>query len=135
MTAVTSTPAQAAYEAFQRIFPNEDWGPWGKLDDDDRGGWLDIASATLAAAAPEQRAKFNDLMNDLRERAEAAEAEKRQAKGDLVGLEDGLARAIAAAVMAEQARIRELADRTGAVCTGDEGTSHYFSALLTEGPQ
>jgi hypothetical protein len=70
----------------------------------------------------------------LRERAEAAEAAKRQAKGDLAGLEDRLAKVIAAALMAERARIRELADRTGAVCTGDEGTSHYFSALLTEAP-
>jgi hypothetical protein len=71
----------------------------------------------------------------LRERAEAAEAAKRAAKGELAALENRLAQAIVAALMAERARIRELADRSGAVCTGAEGTSHYFSALLTEGPQ
>jgi hypothetical protein len=73
--------------------------------------------------------------DNLRERLEAAEAAKRAAKGELAALENRLAQAIAAALMAERARIRELADRSGAVCTGDEGTSHYFSALLTEGPR
>jgi hypothetical protein len=33
---------------------------------------------------------------------------------------------------AERKRIREMADRTGAVCPGDDGTSCYFSALLEE---
>jgi hypothetical protein len=37
---------------------------------------------------------------------------------------------MAEAVAAERERIRQLADRTQAVCTGDEGTSCYFSALL-----
>lgn len=40
---------------------------------------------------------------------------------------------VEAAVRAdERRRIRELADRTQAVCTGDEGTSHFFSALLED---
>jgi histidine triad (HIT) family protein len=38
-----------------------------------------------------------------------------------------------AGAAAERERIRELADRNGAVCTGDEGTSCYFSALIREG--
>jgi hypothetical protein len=33
---------------------------------------------------------------------------------------------------AERDRIRQLADRNGAVCTGDEGTSCYFSELIRE---
>jgi hypothetical protein len=40
---------KAAYEAFQRAFPSEDWGrPWNLLDDladDAREGWADIAEA------------------------------------------------------------------------------------------
>jgi hypothetical protein len=82
-------------------------------------------------AAPELAA-ITAERDALRERAEAAEAAKRAAKGELADLENRLSQVIAAALMAERARIRELADRTGAVCTGDEGTSHYFSALLTE---
>jgi len=31
---------------------------------------------------------------------------------------------------AERERIREMADRNGAVCTGDEGTSCYFADLI-----
>jgi hypothetical protein len=42
---------------------------------------------------------------------------------------------VEAAVRAdERRRIRELAVRSRAVCTGDEGTSHYFSALLEDKP-
>ena len=41
-------------------------------------------------------------------------------------------RLIEGAVAAERRRIRELADRVQAVCTGDEGTSHFFSALLDD---
>jgi hypothetical protein len=48
--------------------------------------------------------------------------------------EQGLAAAIAAAVVAERERIRQLADRNGAVCTGDEGTQCWFSDLLGEMP-
>ncbi len=41
-------------------------------------------------------------------------------------------RKLAGAAAAARKRIRELADRTGAVCTGREGTSFYFSALLAD---
>jgi hypothetical protein len=43
-------------------------------------------------------------------------------------------RLIAGAVTAERERIIRLADRNEAVCTGDEGTSCYFSALIREVP-
>jgi hypothetical protein len=35
----------------------------------------------------------------------------------------------------ERDRIRQLADRNGAVCTGDEGTSCFFSELIREDPR
>lgn len=34
---------------------------------------------------------------------------------------------------AERERIRQLAERNGAVCTGDEGTQCYFADLIREG--
>jgi hypothetical protein len=98
-----------------------------------RVDWARVSEAV--ADRERERDEARAERDALRERAEAAEAAKRAAKGELADLENRLAQAIAAALMAERARIRELADRTGAVCTGDEGTSHYFSALLTEGPR
>jgi hypothetical protein len=44
-------------------------------------------------------------------------------------------RVLAEAVAAERERIRRMAVRNNAVCTGDEGTSCYFADLLAEGPQ
>lgn len=38
------------------------------------------------------------------------------------------------AATAERERIRQLAIRNGAVCTGDEGTSCYFAELIKEAP-
>jgi hypothetical protein len=115
--------------------------PWVTIEWDGRAERAAIATQG-PNAVPEQAEALGDWptiladvtqqRDDLRERAEAAEAAKRQARGDLAALENRLSQAIAAALMAERARIRELADRSGAVCTGDEGTSHYFSALLTE---
>jgi hypothetical protein len=98
-----------------------------------RVDWARVSEAV--ADRERERDEARAERDALRERAEAAEAAKRAAKGELAALENRLAQAIAAALMAERARIRELADRSGAVCTGAEGTSHYFSALLTEGPQ
>ena len=57
------TPGQAAYEAFQRAFPDETWGPWeriGDFDDDvdpgsSRRGWEDIAQAAIGAALDDGR--------------------------------------------------------------------------------
>lgn len=47
---------------------------------------------------------------------------------------DGCMAAIVAAVVKdERERIRQLAIRNGAVCTGDEGTSCYFADLLDGG--
>jgi hypothetical protein len=132
VTAVTPTPGQVVYEAHQafmvRRFPGIAPIGWDEFSGEAQGEWEAIAQAGIAAYTEANG-------NDLRERLEAAEAAKRQAKGELAALENRLAQAIAAALMAERARIRELADRSGAVCTGDEGTSHYFSALLTEGPR
>jgi hypothetical protein len=67
-------------------------------------------------------------LDDTRKRAEAAERE-------LAQLADSLGASVRAAKDAERKRIRELADRTGAVCAGDEGTSFYFSALLADKPE
>jgi hypothetical protein len=55
-----------------------------------------LASDRLAAVTAERDA--------LRERAEASEAAKRAARGELAALEDRLSRVIAAAVVAEQKR-------------------------------
>ena len=45
---------------------------------------------------------------------------------------EAVAGAYAEGVKAERQRIRELADRNGAICPGDDGTSCYFSALIQE---
>ena len=57
----------------------------------------------------------------------------------VIGLKDRLAGAAKRlelagrdAAAAERERIRDLADRNGAVCTGEEGTNCYFSALIRE---
>lgn len=47
---------------------------------------------------------------------------------------DQVRRLIAAAVTAERERIADMADRNGAVCPGDDGTSCYFSALIRVQP-
>jgi hypothetical protein len=44
-----------------------------------------------------------------------------------------VAEAVARAVSAERERIRQIAIRTHAVCTADEGTSCYFAALIETG--
>ena len=48
------------------------------------------------------------------------------------GMRELYVRIGAAVAAAERERIREMAVRTGAVCTGDEGTSCCFAALLGE---
>jgi hypothetical protein len=67
-----------------------------------RVDWARVSEAV--ADRERERDEARAERDALHERAEAAEAEKRQAKGDLAGLEDRLAKVIAAAVMAEQAR-------------------------------
>lgn len=57
---------------------------------------------------------------------------REQAEAHLAALTETLGAAVTAAVSAERERIRKLADRNGAVCTGDEGTSCYFADLLAE---
>jgi hypothetical protein len=91
----------------------------------DEAGWRERAGAAETALEHAKAALAGDnegirlwmldcgeLVDRARVRAEAAE------------------RKLAEAVAAERERIRQLADRTEAVCTADEGTSCYFSALL-----
>lgn len=120
----TDLPAISAYAAHYELDADAARAEWPFIADPEQARWRAVAGAVAACIAPE--------LAGLRERLEAAEAAKRAAKGELAALGDRLAQAIATAVKAERARIRELADRSGAVCTGDEGTSHYFSALLAE---
>jgi hypothetical protein len=62
------------------------------------------AQAEALGDWPAILADVTQQRDDLRERAEAAEAAKRQAKGELAALENRLSLVIAAAVVAEQAR-------------------------------
>lgn len=81
MTAVS--PERAAYEAFRRAFPTEDWGPWELLPAEDRPGWRRIAEG--AAGAAPQLAEALAVINGLR----AMVARKQQAVGT-AGRERGL---------------------------------------------
>jgi hypothetical protein len=58
------TPGRAAYEAFQRAFPAEDWGPWDKLGqfdgDEPRTGWENIATAATDAYIAAATAAVSD---------------------------------------------------------------------------
>lgn len=47
-------PEQAAYEAFRKAFPSEDWGPWDSpnvSDAESRDGWKSVAQAAIDARA------------------------------------------------------------------------------------
>lgn len=69
------TDGQAAYEAFRKAFPLEDWGPWERighsLNGDEQPGWEAIAAAGAAAA----HTRVSDLLgevNELREERDRA---------------------------------------------------------------
>jgi hypothetical protein len=62
------SPERAVYEAFQRAFPAEDWGPWELLSAEDREGWQDIAKG---GASPEL-AEAREQLAAVREIASAA---------------------------------------------------------------
>lgn len=84
----------------------------------------DPSSADLARAVLRSPA----LQDANRELLDSLESEYKPKIAALVAAE---AVPIAeAAATAERERIRQLADRTGAVCPGDDGTSCFFSALL-----
>lgn len=54
------TPGHAAYEAFRKAFPTEDWGPWnssGVTDGQGHGGWEAVARAAIGAAASGMQAQ------------------------------------------------------------------------------
>lgn len=73
------SPGQAAYEAFQRAFPSEDWGPWDGLDDipPDEGeaaprpGWEAVALAgcgewaKILADITEQRDELRSVLAEI----------------------------------------------------------------------
>jgi len=80
-----------------------------------------IARAVLRspALADANRKLLDDLMTEYQPKVTALAA-------------DALALLIKAAVTAERERIRQVAIRNHAVCTGDDGTSCYFAALIGE---
>ena len=96
----------AAFEAVAGAAPSEPGG----------GGACDHAPLL---------AKAQECLAFERERADAAE----KANAELRPVRDADTMRL---VAAERERIRDLADRSGAVCTGREGTSFYFSALLSD---
>jgi hypothetical protein len=95
-----------------------------------------LAVDLLLKQAGEAVAFERERANRAEAGRKAAEAAKRAAADELAALGDRLAIAIAVAVetavKGERKRIRELADRSGAVCAGDEGTNCWFSALIAE---
>ena len=76
------------------------------------------AGGRQAAAAAEEQRHVNEVISAHKDWIEA-ELDKADAK-------------LAAAVAAERERIRQLAIRNHAVCTGDDGTSCFFADLITE---
>lgn len=93
-----------------------------------------------AASPPDaQRAAFLASAAVARQRAGGSSSEGNEAapvsrEGQEPSSDLTPAQAYMAGVKAERERIAQLADRNGAVCTGDEGTSCYFSALIREVP-
>lgn len=91
------TPGQAVYEAHQafmiRCFPGIAPIGWSELSVEAQAGWEGIAQAGAREAVAAADA-----------RAEAAEAAKREARGELAALGNRLAASIAVAVKAERER-------------------------------
>jgi hypothetical protein len=91
---------------------------WGELPEASRGLWMRIGHAVAAYALTENAAtSFTDCTRCAGFLDRARSAEERAER----------------AAAGERDRIRALADRTEAVCTGSDGTSHWFSALLGPG--
>ena len=113
-----------------------------------RGSGLEIDAAVPAEAEPPtpcsatgirvpatERAMANPVTPDLTAAVQRADLEWAREAGAVVWqtLSDERARKIAGAVAAaERERIRQMAVRNEAVCTGDEGTSCYFADLIRE---
>jgi hypothetical protein len=64
------SPERAVYEAFQRAFPAEDWGPWELLSTEDREGWQDVAKG--GAGSSPGLAEAREQLAAVREIASAA---------------------------------------------------------------
>jgi hypothetical protein len=137
------TPGHAVHEANQafmiRCFPGIRPIGWGELSEEGQAEWEGIARAGIAAYI---EANGRDPVDAASVIAEAIvpelAAERKRAAGavaELTALAGSFGTAVRDAADAERKRIRELADRTGAVCAGDEGTSFYFSALLADKPE
>ena len=74
-----------------------------------------------------------EVPDDLVAAARRADLEGRPAQHSWTATSDSQTRRlIAGAVTAERERIAQMADRNEAICTGSEGTSCYFSALIRE---
>ena len=62
------TPGRAAYEAFQKAFPSEDWGPWDGIEVacDEHAGWEAIAAAGAATGLNELRELVAEILGEFK---------------------------------------------------------------------
>jgi hypothetical protein len=95
---------------------------WSWKSDAEHGFWHSLA-APEPDPLPEMAAVIAER-DGFRKRAEAAEAAKREARGELAALGDRLAQAIGAAVKAEQARA-EAAEAK--IAEAREGTRNFLA--------
>jgi hypothetical protein len=118
---------RAAYEAFQRAFPSEDWGPWESLEDFPAGdpcipvcaGWEAVARAAVEAA---------ELTHDADLRAERDEL--RACLSSLLDRTEG------SRVLTddETAEYRAVASASGPTPSGDDPVERLLALPLPENP-
>lgn len=97
------------------------------------GAMTSPAADPDCASVPAGELAAFGLLMERTQKALAAERERAErAEAELAALGGRISAVIAQAVAAERDRIRQLAVRNGAVCTGDEGTSCYFADLIGE---
>ena len=135
------TAAIGAYAARYQLEKAAAAADWRFLREGDREHWRGVAERDAAAPTP-GRAVYERHHALLRQRFpgiakitwDELDDEAQDEWEDIARAGIAVALTAGSAAAAERARIRRLADRTHAVCTGDEGTSFYFSALLGDAP-